>query len=115
MARIKAPELQGRGWLNVGDRALSLSDLRGRFVLLDFWTFCCGNCLHVIDELRPLEAKYVDALTVIGVHSPKFEYEADAHALTAAVEQYVPGPCCCLAPSYCCRKGISTLTIKTCR
>jgi hypothetical protein len=42
----------------------------------------------VIDELRPLEAKYADTLTVIGVHSPKFEHEADAHALTAAVERY---------------------------
>lgn len=88
VARIKAPELQGRGWLNTGGRLLSLSELRGRFVLLDFWTFCCANCLHVIDELRPLEEKYADALTVIGVHSPKFEYEADTAALAAAVERY---------------------------
>ncbi len=88
MARLRAPELQGRGWLNTGGRLLSLSELRGRFVLLDFWTFCCANCLHVIDELRPLEHKFADALTVIGVHSPKFEYEADAAALAAAVERY---------------------------
>ena len=88
MTRLRAPELQGRGWLNTGGRTLSLSELRGRFVLLDFWTFCCANCLHVLDELRPLEAKFADQLTVIGVHSPKFEHEADAQALVAAVERY---------------------------
>jgi hypothetical protein len=41
--RVRAPELRGRGWLNT-DRALSLADLRGRFLLLDFWTFCCVDC-----------------------------------------------------------------------
>ena len=88
MARLRAPELAGRGWLNTGGRLLSLSELRGRFVLLDFWTFCCANCLHVLDELRPLEEKYADVLTVVGVHSPKFEYESDAEAVVAAVERY---------------------------
>lgn len=87
-AKLRAPELAGRGWLNTGGRLLSLSELRGRFVLLDFWTFCCVNCLHVLDELRPLEKKYADVLTVVGVHSPKFEHEADADALAAAVERY---------------------------
>ena len=67
---------------------LSLADLRGRVVVLDFWTFCCVNCLHVLDELRPVEAQFPDALTIIGVHSPKFEHEADADALAAAVERY---------------------------
>ena len=86
--RLRAPELAGRGWLNTGGRSLSLSDLRGRFVLLDFWTFCCANCLHVLDELRPLEQKFADQLTIIGVHSPKFDHEADAHAVVAAVERY---------------------------
>ena len=51
--RVRAPELAGRGWLNTGGATLRLSDLRGRFVLLDFWAFCCINCLHVLDELRP--------------------------------------------------------------
>ena len=88
MARLRAPELEGRGWLNTGGRTLSLSDFRGRFLLLDFWTFCCANCLHVLDELRPLEAKFSDELTIIGVHSPKFEHEAEAHAVIAAVERY---------------------------
>ena len=86
--RVRAPELRGRGWLNTGGAAYSISDLRGRFVLLDFWTFCCVNCLHVIEELRPVEEKYADELVVVGVHSPKFVHEADPEALAAAVERY---------------------------
>ncbi len=57
-------------------------------MLLDFWTFCCVNCLHVLDELRPVEEKYADELVVIGVHSPKFVHEADPEALVAAVARY---------------------------
>ncbi|MGN6634453.1 MAG: thioredoxin-like domain-containing protein, partial [Oryzihumus sp.] len=86
--RVRAPELAGRGWLNTGGADLSLADLRGRVVVLDFWTFCCVNCLHVLDELRPLEEKYADSLVLVGVHSPKFEHEADPEALVAAVERY---------------------------
>ena len=86
--RVRAPELAGRGWLNTGGRDVTLADLRGRIVVLDFWTFCCVNCLHVLDELRPLEERYDDALVLVGVHSPKFEHEADADALAAAVERY---------------------------
>lgn len=77
----------GRGWLNT-DGPLRLADLRGRFVLIDFWTFCCVNCLHVLDELRPVEAEYAEELVVVGVHSPKFAHEADPVALAAAVERY---------------------------
>ena len=86
-ARVRAPELAGRGWLNTAG-PIRLRDLRGRFVLLDFWTFCCINCLHVLDEMRPVEEKYADELVVVGVHSPKFVHEADPHALVAAVERY---------------------------
>jgi thiol-disulfide isomerase/thioredoxin len=86
--RVRAPELRGRAWLNTGGREYSISDFRGRFVLLDFWAFCCINCLHVLDELRPLEEKYGDELVVVGVHSPKFVHEADPAALAAAVERY---------------------------
>jgi thiol-disulfide isomerase/thioredoxin len=86
--RVRAPELRARNWLNTGGRALTLADLRGKIVLLDFWTFACINCLHVLDELRPLEEKYRDVLVVIGVHSPKFEHERDPAALAAAVERY---------------------------
>ncbi|GIJ22234.1 NHL domain-containing thioredoxin family protein [Micromonospora lutea] len=87
-ARVRAPELRGRAWLNTGGRKLTLADLRGKIVIADFWTFCCINCLHVLDELRPLEQKYADVLVVIGVHSPKFEHEKDPDALAAAVERY---------------------------
>ena len=86
--RVRAPELVGRGWLNTGGKPFSISDFRGRWVLLDFWSFCCVNCLHVLDELRPLEEKYRDELVVVGVHSPKFVHEADPDALAAAVLRY---------------------------
>ncbi|GIF65270.1 hypothetical protein Ais01nite_33050 [Asanoa ishikariensis] len=86
--RVRAPQLKGRGWLNTGGQDLSIADLRGKIVLLDFWTFCCINCLHVLDELRPLEEKYGDVLVVIGVHSPKFEHERDPEPLRDAVERY---------------------------
>ena len=86
--RVRAPELTGRTWLNTGGRHLTLGELRGKIVLLDFWTFACINCLHVLDELRPLEDKYADVLVILGVHSPKFVHEADAAALAAAVERY---------------------------
>ncbi|QSB14732.1 NHL domain-containing thioredoxin family protein [Natronosporangium hydrolyticum] len=86
--KVRAPELTGRGWLNTDGRQLRLADLRGRIVVLDFWTFCCINCLHVVDELRPLEERYSDVLVVIGVHSPKFAHERDPAALAAAVERH---------------------------
>jgi thiol-disulfide isomerase/thioredoxin len=86
---VRAPELRGAGgWLNTGGRDVSLAGLRGRIVLLDFWTSACANCLHVIDELRPLEATYADVLTTIGVHSPKFSHEAEHAAVAAAVQRY---------------------------
>ena len=87
-ARVRASELVGRNWLNTGGKSLDLEALRGKIVLLDFWTFCCINCLHVLDELRPLEQQYSDVLVTVGVHSPKFEHEADPVALAAAVERY---------------------------
>ncbi|ALG30915.1 hypothetical protein AOZ07_13270 [Glutamicibacter halophytocola] len=86
--KVRASELLGRNWLNTGGKQLDLEALRGKIVLLDFWTFCCINCLHVLDELRPLEEQYSDVLVTVGVHSPKFEHEADPDALAAAVERY---------------------------
>ena len=87
-AKVRAPELTGRGWLNTGGKSVNLSDLRGKIVIVDFWTFCCINCLHVLDELRELERQHSDVLVIIGVHSPKFEHEADPAALAAAVDRY---------------------------
>ncbi|WP_309131952.1 NHL domain-containing thioredoxin family protein [Brevibacterium sp.] len=86
--KVRAPELIGRRWMNSGGKDLSLADLRGKVVLLDFWTFCCINCLHVLDELRPLEEKYRQELVIIGVHSPKFEFERTVEAVDQAVERY---------------------------
>ncbi|MFE2095623.1 NHL domain-containing thioredoxin family protein [Streptomyces sp. NPDC059468] len=88
-ARVRAPELIGKGgWLNTGGKQYTLADLRGRIVVLDFWTFCCINCLHVLDELRALEDKHRDTVVVIGVHSPKFVHEAEHGAVVDAVERY---------------------------
>ncbi|WP_180686120.1 NHL domain-containing thioredoxin family protein [Streptomyces gossypiisoli] len=88
-ARVRAPELVGRGgWINTGGEELGLGKLRGRIIIVDFWTFCCVNCLHVLDELRELEEKHRDTVVVIGVHSPKFVHEADHAAVVDAVERY---------------------------
>ncbi|MCH0540418.1 redoxin domain-containing protein [Streptomyces sp. MUM 203J] len=88
-ARVRAPELIGKGgWINTGGKDLKLADFRGRTLILDFWTFCCINCLHVLDELRELEEKHRDTVVIIGVHSPKFVHEADHRAVVDAVERY---------------------------
>ncbi len=85
--KVRAPDFVAGEWFNSA-APLTLAGLRGRFVLLDFWTSCCGNCLHVLDELRPLEAAHGDHLTVVGVHSPKFPYEAEPATVAAAIERY---------------------------
>lgn len=85
---MTAPELTGDRWLGTGGRWLTLADLRGRVVLLDFWTLCCVNCHHVLAELEPLERKYADVLTVVGVHSPKFEHEKDSAAVAGAMQRH---------------------------
>ncbi|WP_433890976.1 NHL domain-containing thioredoxin family protein [Streptomyces sp. CA-111067] len=88
-ARVRAPELIGKGgWLNTGDNHPTLADLRGSIVILDFWTFCCVNCLHVLDELRELEERHRDTVVIVGVHSPKFVHEAEHQAVVDAVERY---------------------------
>ncbi|MET7639122.1 NHL domain-containing thioredoxin family protein [Streptomyces sp. NPDC005438] len=87
--RVRAPELVGRGgWLNTGGTPLNLGDLRGKVTVLDFWTFCCVNCLHVLDELRELEERHRDTTVVVGVHSPKFVHEAEHRSVVDAVERY---------------------------
>lgn len=85
-----APELEPNlGWLNT-DRPLRLSDeLKGHVVLLDFWTYCCINCLHVIPDLKYLEAKYADEpFVVIGVHSAKFTAEGERDRIRNAMFRY---------------------------
>lgn len=86
--RVRAPELTGgRGWLNT-DRPLSLAALRGKVVLLDFWTYGCINCMHIIPSLKQLEAKYAKNLVVIGVHSAKFENEKETDNIRRIILRY---------------------------
>ncbi len=90
-APVNAPDFPpGLDWLNT-DRPLSLKDLRGKVVLLDFWTSCCINCQHAIPQLRKLERKYNGALVVIGVHSPKFPGEMETEAVAGAVRRLSVG------------------------
>ena len=85
---VKAPELVGgTGWLNT-DTPIYIKDLKGKVVLLDFWTYCCINCMHVIPDLKRLEAKYPDELVVIGVHSAKFTNEKDSDNIRQAILRY---------------------------
>jgi len=87
-ARIRAPELTGgRGWLNT-DKPLSLAALKGKVVLLDFWTYGCINCIHIIPDLKKLEKKYPNELVVIGVHSAKFENEKDTENIRRIILRY---------------------------
>ncbi|MBT3269189.1 redoxin domain-containing protein [Candidatus Poribacteria bacterium] len=74
-------------WFNV-EEPLTLEALRGRLVILDFWTFCCINCIHIIPALRAAEERYPDDLAVIGVHSPKFDAEKDPENVAQAIARY---------------------------
>jgi thiol-disulfide isomerase/thioredoxin len=87
--RIHAPDLKGAtAWLNA-DHPLSIHELRGQLVILDFWTYCCVNCLHVLPVLRDLEERHRDdPLLVIGVHSAKFDAEKDAQRVLSAMRRY---------------------------
>ena len=87
-AKVRAPELAGgKGWLNT-DRPLSLAALKGKIVLLDFWTYGCINCIHIIPDLKKLEAKYEKNLVVIGVHSAKFENEGETDNIRKIILRY---------------------------
>lgn len=83
----------GLAWLNV-ERPLSLDELRGCVVLIDFWTYCCVNCMHVLPVLRALEERFAgQPLVVVGVHSGKFSAERDPERILEAVGRYgVPHP-----------------------
>jgi thiol-disulfide isomerase/thioredoxin len=76
----------GVDWINSGP--ISLAELRGKIVLLDFWTFCCINCHHILPELAKLEAKYKDELVVIGVHTAKFPAERETENIRRKVAEY---------------------------
>jgi thiol-disulfide isomerase/thioredoxin len=74
-------------WLNVS-KPLTKADLKGKFVLLDFWTYCCINCMHILPELKKLEQAYPNQLVVIGVHSAKFETEKGSKNIEEAILRY---------------------------
>ena len=83
-----APSLDGGiAWINTAG-PIDLRQLRGKFVLLDFWTYCCINCMHILPELKKLEAAYPNEIVVIGVHSAKFETEKDSKNIEEAVLRY---------------------------
>ncbi len=87
---VRAPELDaGLGWLNI-DRPLRLDgELRGQVVLVDFWTYCCINCMHILPDLAYLEHKYAaEPVMFIGVHSAKFANEASRETIRAAIQRY---------------------------
>jgi thiol-disulfide isomerase/thioredoxin len=86
--RVRAPELpDDLEWFNT-DTPLTLASQRGKVVLLDFWTYCCINCMHVLPDLHYLQNKFSDRLTVIGIHSPKFENERVAGQLQKAINRH---------------------------
>ena len=86
--KVRAPEITGgRGWLNT-DRPLSIATLKGKVVLLDFWTYGCINCIHIIPDLKKLEAKYANQLVVIGVHSAKFQNEKETENIRRIILRY---------------------------
>jgi thiol-disulfide isomerase/thioredoxin len=85
---VNAPDFPpGLEWLNT-EKPISLRELRGKIVLLDFWTYCCINCLHIIPDLKKLEAKYANQLVVIGVHSAKFLNEKGTENIRQAILRY---------------------------
>jgi thiol-disulfide isomerase/thioredoxin len=86
--QARGPSLDGGvGWLNSAG-PIRLEELRGKVVLLDFWTYCCINCHHVLPDLAKLEEKYKNELVVIGVHSPKFFAERDTENIRRKVREY---------------------------
>lgn len=86
--RINIPEFpEGMEWLNTSE-PLTKEALQGKFVVLDFWTYCCINCLHILPELKKLEKAYPNELVVIGVHSAKFEAEKKTKNIEEAILRY---------------------------
>ena len=85
---ISAPDLSGAvDWLNVA-APIAMAQLRGKVVLIDFWTYGCVNCMHVLRDLKTLEERFPDELIVIGVHSPKFPNERSSDNLKRILVRY---------------------------
>src|SRR5947199_4011337 len=85
---VRAPDFpSGLDWIN-SDHPLHIKDLRGRIVIIHFWTFCCINCMHALAQLRELEAAFPRELTVISVHTAKFPNEKLTESVRDAVLRY---------------------------
>ena len=85
---VPAPPFpEGLEWINV-PAPLTWEALRGKVVLLDFWTYGCINCIHIIPDLKRLQEEFGDALVVIGVHSAKFDNEGDTANIRQIVQRY---------------------------
>jgi DNA-binding beta-propeller fold protein YncE len=85
---IPAPALDGAvDWLNVSS-PITIDRLRGKVVILDFWTYGCVNCMHVLRDLKTLERRFPDELVVIGIHSPKFTNEKSTDNLKRILVRY---------------------------
>jgi thiol-disulfide isomerase/thioredoxin len=85
-----APEfVDNQRWFNTpGGRPLTMSGLRGRVVLIDFWTYSCINCLRTLPYLAAWNRRYRrDGLTIVGVHSPEFPFEKEAGNVSAAIRR----------------------------
>lgn len=83
---VRAVDFKGANFVNY--HAIGLEDLKGKIVLLDFWTFCCVNCQRVLPDLAMLENFFMDELVVIGVHSAKFTHEQKSSAISDAIARH---------------------------
>lgn len=83
-----APELKGTGkWLN--SAPLTLGSLKGKVVLVDFWTYSCINCLRTLPYVTGWYNKYRDqGLVVLGVHTPEFPFEKEAAGVQTAIDRF---------------------------
>jgi thiol-disulfide isomerase/thioredoxin len=82
-----APPFHGVGWLNT--KPLTAKELRGRVMLVEFWTFDCINCRRTMPAMKALQQMYRDSgVVIVGVHTPELDHERDPLAIKRAVEQY---------------------------
>lgn len=82
-----APEFDNQTWIN--SEPLRLAELRGKVVLVDFWTFDCINCQHVIPSLRDWHSEFSDkGLVIVGMHAPEFDYEKKLENVKDAIKRY---------------------------
>ena len=86
--KTNAPDFPaGAEWLNT-PRPLSVRDFAGKLLILDFWTYCCINCMHLVPVLRRLERDYPEQIAVVGVHSAKFDEERSTENIRQAIMRY---------------------------